>query len=445
MSLLPLPAAIAAGKVSIMSPETPHRPSSQDDVSAPGVAIAGVIVSMALVAIGNGLMFAYIPVRLGAEGFAPTWAGAILTGLSLGGIAGCLLTAPLVRRVGHARAYMVFSALVVLSNAVVGAGTYPVLWLFGRMLYGFSICAMFIVAQSWLNDAVANRIRGRVMAIFYVCYIVGLGCGSFLLGVVNLDAAEAPLVAIIFTALSILPIGMTRLRQPPAPEGASVALGRAWRISPVGVAGMLAVGGLSMMIAGFAPIHATAKGYSQQEVATLLFAMPLGTLLFQIPFGWISDRTDRRYVLIAAAMLVVLAGLAAIRMDGATLAVIIVIYVVWSGASESIYSLSSAHAADRASKEDLVSLSSSLLFAWSISGFLIPGLGTVLTGFYGTQSFMYVAIAIAAVFCGFVALRLRVARPVPAGEAGNFTPLSAQTPLPVERAASAGEVTAGER
>ena len=70
----------------------------------PLVAIASVIVSMALVAVGNGLMFAYIPVRLGAEGFAPTWAGGILTGLSAGGIAGCLLTGVIVRRIGHARA-----------------------------------------------------------------------------------------------------------------------------------------------------------------------------------------------------------------------------------------------------------------------------------------------------------------------------------------------------
>ena len=44
-------------------------------------------------------------------------------------------------------------------------------------------------------------------------------------------------------------------------------------------------------------------------MATLLFAMPLGTLLFQIPLGWISDRTDRRYVLIAASLLVVAAGI----------------------------------------------------------------------------------------------------------------------------------------
>ena len=133
---------------------------------------------MALIAVGNGLMFAYIPVRLGADGFAPTWAGGILTGLSAGGIAGCLLTGVLVRRIGHARAYMVLSALIVLSNAGVAAGPHPALWIAARALYGFAICAMFIVAQSWLNDAVGNAIRGRVMAVFYVSYIVGMGIGS---------------------------------------------------------------------------------------------------------------------------------------------------------------------------------------------------------------------------------------------------------------------------
>ena len=400
------------------------------------VAIASVIFSLALVAVGNGLMFAYIPVRLGAEGFPPTWAGGILTGLSAGGIAGCLLTSALVRRVGHARAYMVLSALIVLSNACVGAGTYPIAWIFARALYGFAISGMFIVAQSWLNDAVENSIRGRVMAIFYVSYVVGLGCGSALMGLLDIATAEAPLVGIGFAALSILPIGLTRLAQPPAPEGASVALRLAWRISPVGVAGMLAVGGLSMMIAGFAPIHATAKGYSQQEVATLLFAMPLGTLLFQIPFGWISDRTDRRYVLIAASALVALAGIAASRFDGATLLVMIVIYVVWSGASESIYSLSSAHANDRAGKDDLVTLSSSMLFAWSVSGFVIPGIGTALTAVYGTQSFMYVAIVIAVIYCLFVIWRVAKARAVPADETGSFSPMTAQAPLPVDLAFS---------
>lgn len=396
------------------------------------VAVASVIVSMALAAVGNGLMFAYIPVRLGLGGYEPTWAGLILTGLSAGGIAGCFLTGPLVRRVGHARAFMIFSALIVLSNAAVGAGVHPVSWIAARALYGFAICGMFIVGQSWLNDAVANAVRGRVMAIFYVSYIVGLGLGSYLMGFLDISGAAAPLVGVAFTALSILPVGLTRLPPPPPPEGASIALARAWAISPVGVAGMLAVGGLSMMIAGFAPIHATASGYSQAQVATLLFAMPLGTLIFQLPFGWISDRTDRRYVLVAASLLVVVAGIAAGIFDGSTLAVMILIYMVWSGASESIYSLSSAHANDRAGKDDLVALSSTMLFAWSVSGFIVPALGTALTAIYGTAAFMAVAIVIATLFCLFVVVRIVRNPPVPADETGSFAPMTAQVPLPVE-------------
>ena len=93
--------------------------------SSAGAATISIVSSMALAAVGNGLMFAYIPVKLGAEGFAPAWAGGILTGLSAGGIAGCLLTGPLVRRVGHARAFAILSALIVLSNAAIGAGIDP--------------------------------------------------------------------------------------------------------------------------------------------------------------------------------------------------------------------------------------------------------------------------------------------------------------------------------
>ena len=405
----------------------------------PLIAIASVIVSMALIAVGNGLMFAYIPVRLGAAGFDPTWSGLIITGLSAGGLAGCILTGPLVRRVGHARAFMVLSALIALSNAAVGAGTYPIVWIAARALYGFSICGLFIVAQSWLNDAVANAIRGRVMAFFYVAYVAGLGVGYGTLALVDINTAEAPLVGIAFTALSILPVGMTRLAQPPAPRAASVALRRAWRISPVGVAGMLAVGGLSMAIAGFAPIHATAKGYSQADVALLLSAMPVGTLILQIPLGWISDRTDRRYVLIAASGLAAGAGAFALGFDGGALAALILIYIVWDGASESIYSLASAHAADRAGKDDMVALSSSLLFAWSLSGFVVPGIVTALSAIYGTQAFIYVAIVIATGFCLFVLWRVATTRAVPATETGSFAPMTAQAPLPVELAFAADD------
>lgn len=404
----------------------------------PAMAVASVIMSMGLIAIGNGLLFAFIPVKLAAEGFEPTWAGAILTGLSAGGMAGCFLTGSLVRRVGHARVFATFAATIILTNAAIAIDTDPVLWIAARSVYGFAICGIFIVAQSWLNDVVENAIRGRVTSIFYVTYIIGIGLGSFALAWIDLDGPAAPMFGIVFAALSIIPVGLTRLRPPPPPESATIQLGLAWRISPVGLVGMLAVGGMSMMVAGFAPIHAASSGLRQSEVALLMFAIPLGTLALQIPFGWLSDRVDRRLVLIAASVLVMAGGVAAGLVDGAGLVWMIAVYMVWSGATESIYSISSAHANDRADKSEMVALASTMLFAWSLSGFLIPGLATILTAVYGTQAFMHVAIAIAVVFCAFVSWRLTRARAPNQDTSTGFAPMAAQTPVATELVFSPG-------
>lgn len=395
-------------------------------------AVGSIIISTFLTAIGNGLMFAYIPLSLANAGYAPSWAGLILTALSSGGLVACLVTGSLTRRVGHARAFMIFSAIIILSNAAIGAGVHPVSWMAARTLYGFAISGMFIVAQSWLNDAVNNAIRGRVMAVFYVAYIAGLGTGSFLTGQIDLIGATAPLLGVAFAALAVLPVGMTRLPVPPPPESASVAILRAWRISPVGLVGMLAVGGLSMMVAGFTPIHVAASGYTQLEVALLLSAMPLGSVLLQVPLGWISDRVDRRIVMVAASIAVAGAGVAAGIFDGYALAVIVPIYLIWGGMTESIYSLANAHANDRASKEEMVALASTMLFAWSLSGVLVPAAATALTAVYGTVSFIYVAVTIAITFAAFVLWRIGIREQVPSEETGNFAPLAAQNPLPVD-------------
>jgi MFS family permease len=415
---------------------TPISPSTSDTVPPPTAgtvaAVASIIVSTLLTAVGNGLMFAYIPLSLSNAGYAPSWAGLILTGLSGGGLVACLMTGALARRVGHARAFMIFSAIIILSNAAIGTGVHPVSWLAARALYGFAISGMFIVAQSWLNDAVNNAIRGRVMSIFYVGYIAGLGTGSFLMGRIELAGPLAPLLGIAFASLAILPIGMTRLPLPSPPESASLAVLRAWRISPVGLAGMLAVGGLSMMVAGFTPIHVAASGYSQAQIALLMAAMPLGSVLFQVPLGWLSDRMDRRIVMVAAALLVACAGITAGIFDGAVLAVIIPIYLVWAGTTESIYSLANAHANDRASKDEMVALASTMLFAWSLSGVLVPAAATGLTAIYGTVAFIHVAVTIAVVFAIFVIWRIARREQVPSEETGSFAPLAAQTPLPVD-------------
>ncbi len=407
--------------------------------SSPPFAVTSIVLSMGLMAVGNGVMFAYIPVKLAFEGFDPWVAGAVLTALAAGGLGGCLLTGPLVRRVGHARVFASLAAVVNLSVLIIALGTEPFLWMLSRGLYGFAMSGLFIVSQSWLNDACGNEWRGKVIAVFYMTYVIAIGAGSFLLKYISLETMQGPLLGIFFATLAILPVGLTRLRTPPPPASVSVAVRAVWRISPVGLVGLLTVGGLTMLVQGFAPIYAATGGYAKDDIALLMFLMQFGMIAIQYPLGAISDRTDRRYVLIAASALVIVSAGIATQMSGTSLLWLILVFAVWSGATESIYAVANAHANDRADPQYYVSLSSTLLVAWSVSGIVLPGLATALTQVVGPKAFMFVAIATATLYAAFVVYRLTRREPAPEADQEPYQPISAQVPYTAELAPQPSE------
>lgn len=355
-------------------------------VSSPPLAVTSIIISMGLIALGNGLLFTYVPVKLAAEGFAPWVAGTMLTAMAAGGFCGCLLTGPLVRRVGHARVFATLAATVNLSILLIALGTEPILWVLSRALYGVAATGLFIVTQSWLNDACSNEWRGKVIALFYMTYVLAIGVGAYLLKFISLQGLQGPLLAIFFTTAAILPVGLTRLSTPPPPADVSVAVRAVWRISPVGLVGLLAVGGLTMLVQGFAPIYAAAESYSKDDIALLMFLMQFGMIAVQYPLGALSDRMDRRFILIAASLIVIASAGIATQLSGVALIWLILVFAIWSGATESIYAVANAHANDRADPQYYVSVSTTLLVAWSISGFVLPALATLFTELVGPRA-----------------------------------------------------------
>jgi MFS family permease len=143
-----------------------------------------------------------------------------------------------------------------------------------------------------------------------------------------METLTGPLLSVFFTTLAILPVSMTRLRTPSPPESVAVAIRTVWRISPVGLAGLLAVGGLTMLVQGFAPIYAAAENYSKDDVALLMFCMQFGMIAVQYPLGALSDRIDRRYVLILAAAIVILGATTATQLSGMPLIWLILVFAL---------------------------------------------------------------------------------------------------------------------
>lgn len=392
------------------------------------LSIASIVTSMTAVAIGNGMMLAYVPFVL-TRSAAPDWiAGAAVTAIAFGGLVGCVMAGPLIRRVGHARAFSCSMALVILAAVLISLGVNPFLWVFARALYGAAANTNFIITQSWLNHASDNHWRGKAMALFYMAYVIGLGAGAWLFGQVPAEGNIAPIVTIFFTAIAILPIGLTRLPTPPAPARVSIDIAMAWRSSPVAFIGVLASGGLSMLVQGFTPIYAAANAVSQENVATLMFVMQFGLILIQYPMGALSDRIDRRLVLVATCALIVAAGLAALVASFDRFLLLIFVFAIFAGAVETVYSIANAHANDRTDPEDFVPLASTMLVAWSAAATVVPMLVTMLTPVFGAHLFIHATNVVAILYAVFVLVRLRMRERVPPQLCETFEIKSAQVP-----------------
>lgn len=406
--------------------------------------IMAIVASMAGVAIGNGLMLAYVPFVLARNGGADWAPGAAVSAMALGGLGGCVLAGPLIRRVGHARAFSCSLALVILSAVLISLGAYPVLWVFARGLYGVAANINFIIALSWLNHASENHWRGKAMSFFYMTYVFCLGFGAWLFGQIPATGNLTPIATIFFTTIALLPIGLTRLATPPAPAKVSVDVAMAWRISPVALVGILASGGISMVVQGFTPIYAAANDVGQKDVAALMFGMQFGLFFVQYPLGLLSDRVDRRVVLIITCLLIAGMAVVALGVSFSNLLLLIFVFAIWAGAAESVYSIANAHANDRADPAEFVPLASTLLVAWSVAATAVPLGVTLLTPTLGPKTFIYAAAIVTVAYAVFILLRLGTREAVPTAEREHFELKSAQLPNAGALVEAAGEQAAGE-
>lgn len=396
-------------------------------VSATPIAMSGIIISMMLMAGASGLGFAYIPISLAANGFEPWVASAMFPALSLGGLAGCFITGWMLRLSGHARVFMTLYALIILSFLLLLIFDNPQVWLGSRALYGFGINGAFIVAQSWLHDSCSDHNRGRVISIFYVSYVVSLGFGSYLIGWLDTSGNVPMAICVTLVTLAIFPVGLTRLRQPEAPEGINIQMRKLWRVSPVGLLGMFCVGGMTMTLQGLAPIYSGELGYEPAQIGLMMLMMQIGVLVVQLPMGALSDRMDRRYVLlIVAAMSSVLAIFGIATESSLSFIPMVIMFALWAGAIETFYAVSSALANDRADPKDYVFLSSTQMITWSLGAFFVPLLSTGLLFFLPISMFMILILCISVSFAAFVFVRIFVRSAVPQDEVDSLQYATAQ-------------------
>lgn len=396
------------------------------------LAVAPLLLSAAIMIMGNGLFGTLVAVRMDLDGFDVGTIGLVLAFYSAGFALGTLICPRIVLLVGHIRTFAAFAAIASATSLVHALWVDPVVWAALRLIAGISMAVLFTIIESWLNARAVNAVRGRVMSSYMAVNYTAFGLSQPWL--TAMDPAGFALFSVVamLVSLSLVPLSLTPVETPPVIKVQRFGLRRLTAISPLGVAGCFSVGLISAAFSGMGPVYARTVDPSAEWVAGFMMTAIFAGFLLQYPVGRLSDRFDRRQVILGIALALAVVSAALAILGGLSLTLLLVLLAAFGGLSYAIYPLSLSHANDFMTPEQLVPAAAGLLLCYGTGAVLGPIAASRVMGLFGPAGLFAWTGAVAAVLALFTIYRMtrRVAKPNE--EQGSFVAVPTTTPVAVE-------------
>jgi MFS family permease len=125
-----------------------------------------LLLSVAILLCGNGILITLISLKASAAGWSAATIGLLGTTYFGGFLVSSMYTPRLIDLVGHARVFAALSSLSAISALMLVLVEDPLIWMASRALAGFCTAGLFTVIESWINGAVDNNDRGRMLSIY---------------------------------------------------------------------------------------------------------------------------------------------------------------------------------------------------------------------------------------------------------------------------------------
>jgi MFS family permease len=367
--------------------------------------------------------------RANLEGFPDAVTGLVMSGYYVGLLVGSLRVPVLVARVGHVR---VFAALLSLgSTAILFQALFvePVAWFLMRLLTGYCFAGAFIVAESWLNGSADNASRGQILSLYMVVQMGGMAAGQFLLNLADPQGFDLFILVSVLISVAAVPMLLTAVAAPTVSTGRGVGLLQLYRLSPLGIVGIVGVGVGTSGLFSMGPVFASQEGLSVAAISTFMAAVILGGVAFQMPIGRLSDRLDRRWVIAAASLLTALALLPPVLVPHLPNYTLFPGFFLVGGLSLPLYAVCVAHTNAFLTSEQMVGASSALVLAFGLGAAVGPTLTAITMQALGPLGFP-IFLALVHLALGLFALwRMTRRATVPAADRGAY--ISLPTPSPV--------------
>ncbi|MDO9638751.1 MAG: MFS transporter [Pseudotabrizicola sp.] len=381
-----------------------------------------LLLGLGLLMLGNGMQGTLLGIRGGIENFTTFQMSLVMSAYFVGFLFGSRLAPDMIRRVGHVRVFAALGSMISAVLILYAAAPDWMAWAALRVVIGFSFSGVYIATESWLNNASTNENRGQALSLYLIVQMIGIIAAQLLLNVGDPSGYILFVIPSVLVSLAFTPILLSASPAPAFESTKPMSFRRLYEASPLGCVGMFLLGGVFSAQFGMAAVWGTQAGLSIADLTIFVSAIYVGGLVLQYPIGWLSDRIDRRIVVLWLAVLGAVVLMIPVIFDP-PFWVLVGVGAVCGGVSNPLYSLLLAYVNDYLDKTDMAAASAGLMFInglGAISGPVITGWMMGVIGSSGFFLFMGILFAVLAAYAGW---RMTQRRETPQVTSG-YTPVS---------------------
>lgn len=351
------------------------------------------LASIMTLVLGAGFYTTLTTLDLTAKGIDKWIIGCVSSAYFCGLLISAFRSQHFILRVGHIRAFATFASIICVTTLLQGLYFSPTLWVVLRFFSGYGLAGIAVVVESWLMDGSDQRDRGTILAIYMFAYYLAQGISQLFLTYEYATDIEPYCLIAILSALSILPVCMTRFNAP-CPEHPNILpFQYLLKRVPLGVWGCVCSGLILGPLYSLLPDYLHGAGKEDQQVALIMTAVILGGTLLQYPIGKLSDKFDRRRVLLGVSIISVLLFILFIPDFYAT-SWLASIGFFMGGATFTIYPLCISHTCDHIKQENMISAISTLLLAYGAGSAIGPLFSPIFTKLFGPNGLCFYLVVV---------------------------------------------------
>lgn len=343
--------------------------------------VLSLLSSAGILKFAGGLQGLLIYIRAGYEDFNTFEISLIGVGWAVGFIAGSLYVPHIVKNVGHIRTYSVMAALGAIAILLNVMLVTPYAWVILRAISGFCFAGAYMITESWLNEKATNETRGSVFSTYMIVSLAATMFGFLLVSFVAPDDDSLFLFGAILFCLALVPTALSKITQPKPLANTKINLKEIYNHSPVAAIGCFLVGIGNGAFGGMSAAYGQNIGLSTQMIAYFMMFAIFTSLFSQKPFGKLSDRMDRRFVVIGITIGASLCAFIIYWLDSRDNLTILGLLGLYGAFMYAQYSILVAHANDHATPENLVTVAGGLLLLYGIGTIF----GPIMAGVFMTQ------------------------------------------------------------